>query len=123
MDIIATVQKIFEEISKFVLFFTSGEFIKSALVLAISTITTILTVVFGWLPSIPSLPPDFEASMFQFFDFPFTSGAVGFIGWIYGSWTFPAIVFSSALAIYIFRVSFDFIILILSKFPFLGVSR
>lgn len=113
----------FSAITKFFEFFTTGEFVKVALTSAVATLTTILTFVLGWLPSIPALPSNIESQMFQFFDLPFNNGAIGFIGWIYGGWTIPAFVFFSAISVYIFRISYDFIILILSKIPAIGVKK
>lgn len=117
------ITKIPEEVGKFFTFFASGEFVKIALTSAIASLTAVLTFVLGWLPSLPSLPSNIESQIYQFFDFPFTSGAIGFIGWIFGSWTIPHFVFTSAIAIYIFRISYDFIILVLTKIPVLGVKR
>ena len=94
-----------------------------AITTLISTTTTILHFLFGWLPSIPPIDPIIQKHIFAFFDYPFTSGAVGFIGWIFGSWTVPLFVFISALSIYLFRISFDSIMLILTKIPLLGAKR
>ena len=89
----------------------------------ISTFTSIFHFLFGWLPSIPPIDSNIQKQIFAFLDYPFTSGAVGFIGWIFGNWTIPVFVFISAVSVYLFRISFDSIMLILTKIPLLGAKR
>lgn len=94
-----------------------------AITTLVSTANTILHFLFGWLPSIPSIDVNVQKQIFSFFDYPFTSGAMGFIGWIFGGWTILSLVFISALSVYIFRISYDSIMLILTKIPVLGAKR
>lgn len=77
---------------------------------------------FGWLPDFPNFPQDILQGFYNFLDIPFSSGAYGFLGWIFGGYSVIAFVFFGSLSIFLFRISFDLIMFIITKLP-IGVKR
>lgn len=115
--------KILDSITKFFEYVTSGAILKDFILLSLNSIITLIIFVFGWLPSLPNFPNDVLNQLYTFFDYPFTSGVMGFIGWIFGGWAVLRFVFWGSFAVYLFRISYDFTVHILTKIPVIGVKK
>ena len=114
--------KILDSITAFFTYIFSGKIFVEFFLLTIGISVNIVIFVFGLLPNLPQLPANVYQNIITYFDFPFSSGAIGFIGWIFGDWTVLSFVIISSLLIFSFRISYDFAMFIITKFP-VGVKR
>lgn len=93
-----------------------------AVISIFSTVVASLKLIFGWIPNIPNIPQNIQNSFFEFLAFPSKSGALGFIGWIFGSFTVIAWVLGISFAVITFKYGYNLIMFILTKLP-IGVKR
>ena len=93
-----------------------------AVISIFSTVVASLKLIFGWIPNIPNIPQNIQTSFFDFLAFPSKSGALGFIGWIFGSFTVIAWVLGISFAVITFKYGYNLIMFILTKLP-IGVKR
>lgn len=114
--------KILEYITGFFEYIFSGQIFVDFFFATISIGVGIIIFLFDILPDLPNLPQNVYENILTFFDFPFTSGAIGFIGWIFGGWTILSFVIFASLSIFVFRISYDIFMFIITKLP-IGVKR
>lgn len=113
---------ILKPLSEFFTFIFSGKFFVSFGIFLLSSSVSMFVFVLDLIPDLPNLPDNVYQNVLSFFDFPFTSGAIGFIGWIFGNWTMFSLVVFIALSIFSTRIIYDLWIFIITKLP-LGVKR
>lgn len=94
-----------------------------AVISIFSTIVASLKLTFGWLPNIPNIPEDMKKLFFDFLAFPSKSGAIGFVGWIFGSFTVIGWVLFISFTVMLAKYVYNFVMFILTKLPILGISR
>lgn len=116
------VSKIFKAITGFFEYVFSGQIFVDFFFATISIGVGIVIFLLDILPDLPNLPENVYQNILTFFDFPFTSGAIGFIGWIFGDWTILSTVIVLSLLIFTFRISYDIFMFIITKLP-VGVKR
>ena len=114
--------KILSSITGFSEYIFSGQIFVDFFFATISFAFGIVIFLFELLPDLPNLPKNVYQNILTFFDFPFTSGAIGFIGWIFGDWTILSTVIVLSLLIFTFRISYDIFMFLITKIP-IGVKR
>lgn len=94
-----------------------------AVISIFSTVVASLKLTFGWLPNIPNFSEDMRNFFFDFLAFPSKSGALGFVGWIFGSFTVIGWVLGISFMVLFAKYIYNFIMFLLTKLPILGISR
>lgn len=114
--------KILESITGFFTYVFSGKIFVEFFLLTIGISVNIIIFVFGLLPDLPQLPANVYQNIITFFDFPFSSGAIGFIGWIFGDWSILLPVILASFSVISFRILWDFRMFIITKLP-VGIKK
>ena len=94
-----------------------------AVISIFSTVVASFKLSFGWLPNIPNIPEDMKNFFFDFLALPSKSGALGFVGWIFGSFTVIAWVLGISLIVMFFKYGYNAVMFIATKIPVLGPKR
>lgn len=94
-----------------------------AVISIFSTVVASFKLAFGWLPNIPNVTEDMKNSFLDFLAFPSKSGAIGFVGWIFGSFTVIELVLGVSFMVLLAKYVYNSIMFILVKIPVLGPKR
>ena len=121
-ELFGLVFKIFKSITGFFEYIFSGQFFVDVFFATITIGVGFVIFLIDFIPSLPNLPENVYQNILTFFDFPFSSGAIGFIGWIFGGWTILSFVIITSLLIFALRISYDIFMFIITKLP-VGVKR
>lgn len=114
--------KILDSITGFFEYIFSGQIFIDVFFATISIGVGIVIFLINLFPPLPHLSENVYQNILTFFDFPFTSGAIGFIGWIFGGWSILTPVILTSFAVISFRILWDFRLFIITKLP-IGVKR
>ena len=99
------------------------KYLEIAVISIFSTLFASLKLNFGWLTNIPNFSEDMRNFFFDFLAFPSKSGAIGFVGWIFGSFTVIGWVLFISFSVMLAKYVYNFIMFLLTKLPILGISR